>query len=96
MVPSAKTCILQAALELAATHRYDTITRGQLASAAGVATGSVNYYFTDMAGLRDAVMAEAVATGEWGVVAQGLVDRHPLVVNAAPEVRAGALRALGC
>ena len=92
---NAKQRVLAAALELAATHRYDTITRGQLASAAGVATGSVNYYFTDMAGLRDAVMAEAVATGEWGVVAQGLVDRHPAVMAAPAEVRAGALRALG-
>lgn len=92
---NAKQRVLDTALKLAATHRYDTITRGQLASAAGVATGSVNYYFTDMAGLRDAVMAEAVVTEAWGVVAQGLVDKHPAVMGAAPEVRAGALRALG-
>lgn len=87
--------ILAAALELARTHRYDRLTRGMVASSAGVATGSVNYYFTDMAGLRDAVMAEAVATGDDAVVAQGLVDKHPAVVNAAPAVRLGALRALG-
>lgn len=92
---NAKTRVLNVALELAAKHRYDTITRGQLASAAGVATGSVNYYFTDMAGLRDAVMQAAIDQEEWGVVAQGLVDRHPAVMAAPAEVRAGALAALG-
>lgn len=92
---NARSRVLATALELAATHRYDTITRGQLASAAGVATGSVNYYFTDMAGLRDAVMAEAIEGGHYGVVAQGLVDRHPAVMAAPAEVRAAALAALG-
>lgn len=92
---NARNRVLATALELAAKHRYDTITRGQLASAAGVATGSVNYYFTDMAGLRDAIMAEAVATEAWGVVVQGLVDRHPAVMAAPADVRAAALAALG-
>lgn len=92
---AAKRRILDAALELAQEKRYDTISRGDVASRATVATGSVSYYFSDMDGLRDAVVAEAIAQGCWQVVAQALVDRHPLVVNAAPEVRAGALRALG-
>lgn len=87
--------ILAAALELARTHRYDRLTRGPVARAAGVATGTVNYYFTDMAGLRDAVMAEAVATGADAVVAQGLVDGHPAVLAAPAEVRARALASLG-
>lgn len=86
--------VLTAALDLAAETRYDRITRGDVASRAGVATGSVNYYFTDMDGLRSAVMAEAIASGAHGIVAQGLVDRHPLVVGASAEVRSAALAVL--
>ncbi len=92
---NARNKVLATALELAAKHRYDRLTRGMVASAAGVATGSVNYYFTDMDGLRDALMAEAVATGHSEVVAQGLVDRHPAVMAAPADVRAAALASLG-
>lgn len=92
---SPKERVLAVALELAAKHRYDRLTRGQVASAAGVATGSVNYYFTDMDGLRDALMLAAIDGGHSEVVAQGLVDRHPAVMAAPADVRAGALAALG-
>ncbi len=84
---NAKTRILDAALELAQEQRYDTISRGDVASRATVATGSVSYYFSDMDGLRDAVVAEAIAQECWQVVAQALVDRHPLAVGADWTVR---------
>lgn len=87
---AAKRRILDAALELAQEQRYDTISRGDVAGRATVATGSVSYYFSDMDGLRDAVVAEAIAQGCWQVVAQALVDRHPLAVGADHGVKAQA------
>lgn len=87
---AAKRRILDAALELSLEQRYDTISRGDVASRAVVATGSVSYYFNDMDGLRDAVVAEAIDQGAWQVVAQALVDRHPLAVGADASVRTAA------
>lgn len=87
---AAKRRILEAALELSLEQRYDTISRGDVAGRAGAATGSVSYYFNDMGGLRDAVVAEAIDQGAWKVVAQALVDRHPLAVAADASVRTSA------
>ncbi len=87
--------ILKAALDLASKQRYDRVTKADIAARAGCGTGTVNKYFKDMPGLRDAVMAEAVATGQHDVVAQGLVDRHPAVMAAPEGARLAALAALG-
>jgi len=77
--------ILNAALQLAAERGFSRITRSDVAALAGVAVGSVNNAFGDMAGLRDAVMQRAVDTRHAGIVAQGLAAGHP-VAKAAPEL----------
>ena len=82
-----KDIILNAAVTLARTTRYDRLTRGQIASAAGCATGSINYYFTDMAGLRTALVERAIAEEEWRVVAAAVMDG----VVVTPEQRTRAL-----
>lgn len=91
-VPKQK--ILDAAVLLAARGRYDRITRGHVAAEAGCAAGSINYYFTDMDGLREAVMAHAVATGNSAILAQGLVDQHPVAKTATGEAKLAALSSL--
>lgn len=86
--------ILSVALDLARTTRYDKITRADIASRAGCATGSINYYFADMDGLRHALMLGAVQNAEWRIVAAGLMDDHPATVGLTPEKRSMALAAI--
>lgn len=82
--------VLNAAVKLAQSRGYRTITRQQVADEAQVAVGSVNNAFGTMDGLRDAVMAAAVEQGVAAIVAQGLADRHPAAVNAPEPIRRAA------
>lgn len=79
--------ILAAALRLSTTLGYDRITRDAVASEAACSQGLVNMYFGNMPGLRDAVMAYAVAQGNLKVVAQGLIGRHPEALKAPQSLR---------
>lgn len=86
--------VLDAAVACAQLHGYRNITRSQVAQRAGVAVGSVNNAYGTMDGLRDAVMAEAVANGPISIVAQGLADKHPAAVAAPQELKDAALASL--
>lgn len=86
--------VLDAAVKLAETRGYRTITRQQVADEAQVAVGSVNNAFGTMDGLRDAVMAAAVEREIGPIIAQGLADRHPAAVNAPADLRTQAVAAL--
>lgn len=86
--------VLDAAVKLAQSRGYRTITRQQVADEAQVAVGSVNNAFGTMDGLRDAVMATAVDRGLHVIIAQGLADRHPAALSAPTETRNAALASL--
>lgn len=86
--------VLDAAVQLAGVHGYRNFTREQVAEQAAVANGSVNNAFGTMDGLRDAVMATAVARQLAHIVAQGLVDKHPAAVTAPLPLRQAALDSL--
>lgn len=86
--------VLDAAVKLAQSRGYRTITRQQVADEAQVAVGSVNNAFGTMDGLRDAVMAAAVDRGLHVIIAQGLADRHPAAVAAPTQLRQEALASL--
>lgn len=79
-----KHSILAAALELAADHGFEKITRDQIAARAECATGLVSLYLGTMVQLRRAVMSEAIRTRNLNVLAQGLVAKHPKA-EAAPD-----------
>lgn len=83
--------VLQAAMHVAAAKGYKLFTREDVAERAGVATGTVNTAFQTMGQLRQAVMARAVRDSVGAVLAQGLVDKHPLV-EANSAARQEALR----
>lgn len=86
--------VLEAALEVAAESGYQALTRELVASRAGVSTGSVNNAYGTMQGLRDAVMAAAVARNLASIVGAGLAANHPAAREAPPAVRKAALAAL--
>ena len=86
--------ILGAAVKLAATGRYDRLTRRDVAEAAGVSPARVSLFAGDMEGLRAAIMKAAVMDKVAVVVAQGLADRHPEAVAAPDELKQQALAVL--
>lgn len=71
--------ILSAAMQLARETHYHRVNRSDVAQRAGCGAGTVNLYFKDMEGLRDAVVLEAVATGDTDIIAQAIVSKHPAV-----------------
>ena len=85
--------VMAAALIVAERDGWQQMTRERVAAEAGVAAGTVNNAVGvggTMAGLRDAVMAEAVARGVLAIVAQGLAAGHPAAKAAPVEMRQGA------
>lgn len=78
--------ILSAAMTLARADHYHRISRADVASKAGCGAGTVNLYFQDMEGLRDAVVAEAVRTGDTDIIAQAIVSKHPAVAGKRVQV----------
>lgn len=86
--------IMAAAMRLAVERGYRIISRGDIAEAAGSSPALVSHYFGTMDDLRNAVMVEAVKTGQLDIVAQGLADGHAIARDAPAELREAAVRAL--
>jgi AcrR family transcriptional regulator len=89
-----RTAIMAAAIKLAAAGGWRNLTRDRVASAAGVAVGSVNHEFGTMGELRAAVMREAVASERLEIIAQGLADGDETARDAPAELREAAIRSL--
>lgn len=89
-----KAAILTAAVKLATEKHYQTITRDDVAQAAGVSAGLVTRYFFAMPELRRRVMEEAVRRELLPVIAQGLAHGCPVAAGAPAWLRAKALTAL--
>lgn len=88
-----KNLILNTALKLATKTRYDRVTRQDIATAAHVAAGSVNYYFGDMASLRTELLKHAIENGRWDIVAPALMDKHAATLGLDADQRALAMAA---
>lgn len=82
--------ILITAEKLAAEHSYLTLTRNQVAKAAGVACGLINHHFGTMGGLKISVMVHAVKTGNTVVIAQGLSHGDNIALSASRQLKAAA------
>lgn len=86
--------ILLKAIQLAGRSGFRNVTRQDIATALGIAAGSVSYHFKDMRKLRTAVMQHAVDTRNLSVLAQGLADKHPRALAAPVDLRLQAARSL--
>lgn len=91
---SKKDTITDAALALAEKVGYQNVTQQALATAAGVAKGTVTYHFTSMSKLQDAVIKRAVEVENLRVVAQGLTGRNWYALHASEKIRTAAARQL--
>lgn len=87
--------ILDAAVFMAKTEHYQTITRADVAKLANVSEATVLVFYGTMKKLRRDVMRKAVADGIIEIVAQGLAnkDHHALKASDAVKVIAQAYAA---
>ena len=83
--------LVAAAAEAVATGLHN-MKRDDIARRAGVAAGAVNHEFETMAGLRDALILDAIETRNLAVLAQGLACGHPIAKEAPEQLRADAAR----
>ena len=83
--------LLEAAMAEARVTGFARMTREAVANVAGMSHGCVNHEFGTMAGLREAVMHEAVRESDLAIIAQGLAAGDPIAKTAQPEVRAAAV-----
>lgn len=82
--------ILEAALGLAQTVGYRSLTRANVAEAAGVAPSLVSHYYLMVELLKMEVLALAVERGILPLVAEGLVAGEAVCLNAPMDLRARA------
>lgn len=83
--------ILQAALSLAVSNGYRSITRAEIAITAGVADGQINHIFGGMTELRRAVMRSAIQHRHVEIIAQGLADGDEVAKKAPEDLKREAL-----
>jgi len=86
--------ILEAALTLADRDGWLTLTRDNVAQAAGVSPGLVSFYFVAFDLLRAEVMQTAVERGVLRVVAEGIAARQSDALAAPLELRQAAFNSM--
>lgn len=86
--------ILDEAYKRAAADGLHTVTRASVANALGISDGLISRYFGTVLGLRDAVLAKAVTTGNADIIADAIdlqMNTHhvpPPLVDEARKILA--------
>lgn len=93
-VVTGKAILLDAAYKLANDTGFDSLTRDNVARAAGMSSGMVNHRFVTMDGLRDEVMRTAIERTNLAIIGHGLAIRHPIALSAPEDIKRQALDAL--
>lgn len=88
------TQILAAALAIAPSKGYTSVTREDIAARAKVPPSLITYHFGTMPELRRCIMREAVRVACLPVIAQGLACRDRHALKAPPELREKAVQSL--
>lgn len=86
--------IMAAAIKLAEVQSYKTVSRGQVAEAAGCAASLVSYYFGAVPAMRQAIMRAAIEAENAEIVMQGLAVKDGLALGAPKSLRVLALNRL--
>jgi hypothetical protein len=90
-----KNAIIEAAIMLAQQFNYKDISRAEIAALARVKAESlVSFHFGDMDEVRNMIMQQAVDRRILSIVAQGLLDKHPVAMDAPRELKRSALDVL--
>jgi len=83
--------ILQAAVDLAKSFDYRTLTRRTIAHHAGVSVSLVSHYLGSMDELRDELMRYAVKHEILIIIARGVLYDHPLALAAPDDIKRKAV-----
>ncbi len=88
--------ILDKAMQLSARKGFRNVTRQDLATAVGCATGSISYHFKTMRKLQGAMVDHAIVTKNLVVLGQALAEQPPnaYAAKAPPELKRAAARTL--
>lgn len=89
-----KQIILDTATALSEKHGFRNVTRLQIATKAGIASGTVSYHFGTMVELQNAIMSHAVESKNTKILAQGLGEAHPVAIRAPQTLRVAASKVL--
>ena len=80
--------LLKIALKIAERVGFNQVTSVQLAKDARLNShGLIFYYFGRVDQLHNAIMLEALRTGNTNVILQGVLAKHPAVKEISPEVK---------
>ena len=82
--------ILEAGVALAIARGLHNFTRDEVAERARVSTALVNRYWGTIAALRDRVVEVAIERELLGVLAQALLDKHPLALASPRRLQSKA------
>lgn len=85
--------ILNEAVKIATKHGYTTLTRNNVAEAAGVTNGLVSHYFGSINGLKDAVVQKALSDSIFPILAQAILAKDPNVSNISQSLKRRAMLA---
>ena len=86
--------IIDEAVRASGTYGYLNVTRQMIADHLGIAPGLVSHYCGQMDELRDKIMREAVRRELLRIVAEGVINKHPVAQRARRELKARALASL--
>jgi len=89
-----KSRILSAAVSLSIKGNYAEVTRHHIAEFADVSPTLVSHYFGTPEDLRDAIMREAIKWNNPFILAQGLVRKDPLALEAPEDLRKSAIKTI--
>lgn len=83
--------VLAAALELAKTKGYNSVTRGDIAGSAGVSPGLISHYFKSIEALQVVILKTAVKREILEIIAQGITNKDPIALQAPGGLKAKAV-----
>ena len=86
--------LIRAALALAKTHGYASVTREQIAERCKVSSALVSYHMGTMPAMRRALIRHAIAERALRVIGQALAANDPETRRVPPELKKEALASL--
>ena len=85
--PQRREQLLETACKLAEATHYREIRRHHLVEHGGTAAGNVSRVLGSMDEMRDKLIQYAIDNGRHAVVAQAIIDKHPLVAHLDQDAR---------
>lgn len=86
--------LLSVAMEMAedSAGGYQSVKIKNLAERAGVSNGLVSAYFNSVQNLHRAILRKAVSEENYGIIAQGLINRDPIALEVPADIKEVAMQ----